>query len=89
MQSHPLRRTRFGQYQASMYMFSMCRNVYCHEKFGPPHNGPPWSIYFEIFGPPELIFQNYTEISGPPLKLLVPLPGPYTVYFEIYGPPMN
>ena len=34
-----------------------------------PHAGPYISKYLD---PPELIFQNYTEINGPPLKLLVP-----------------
>ena len=24
----------------------------CHKKFGPPQNGSPRSLYFEIFGPP-------------------------------------
>ena len=36
------------------------------------HNGPPRPCISKYLDPPELIFQHYTEISGPSLKLLVP-----------------
>ena len=31
---------------------------YCHEKFGPPKNGPPGPYISKYLDPPELIFQR-------------------------------
>ena len=50
----------------------------------PPDLVPPGPNISKYLDPPELIFQKYIEIYGPPLKEMVP---PRYNYFEIYGPP--
>ena len=48
----------------------------CHEKFGPPKNGPPGPYISKCLDPPELIFQRKCWNICTPSEIFVP-PGPY------------